>query len=133
MATPDLGEKIVNPTARARFDSCPPIPRLLLVCMSLLLAATTLEKMQSVPGKVWINIGLGILIFVVAIILIRKAAEMNKVLLSVIIFVVFSVVGFNWVYSRNEPKFMTPFIEPLAKFFPTAGKQAEKEKRVLPQ
>lgn len=101
--------------------------------MSLLLAATTLEKMQAVPAKVWINIGLGILVFVVGIILLRKAAEMNKVLLSVIIFVVVTIVGFNWVYSRNEPKFMTPIIEPLANFFPSAGKQAEKEKRIMPQ
>lgn len=100
--------------------------------MSLLLAATTLQKMQAVPAKMWINISIGLLIFVVAIIIIRKAAEMNKVLLSVILFVVFSIVGFNWVYSRNEPKFLTPLIEPLANFFPSAGKQAEKEKRILP-
>jgi hypothetical protein len=101
--------------------------------MSLLLAATTLEKMQAVPAKVWINIGIGILVFVVGIILIRKAAGMNKVLLSVIIFVVVTIVGFNWVYSRNEPKFMTPIIEPLADFFPSAAKKADKEKRILPQ
>lgn len=100
--------------------------------MSLLLAATTLQKMQAVPAKMWINISIGLLIFVVAIIIIRKAAEMNKVLLSVILFVVFSIVGFNWVYSRNEPKFLTPLIEPLANFFPSAGKQAEKEKHILP-
>jgi hypothetical protein len=94
-----------------------------------LLAATTLEKMQAVPFKVWLNIGMAIVIFIVAIILLRKAAEMNKVVLCAIIFVVITSVGFNWVYSRNEPAFMTPFIEPLAKFLPSAGKQEAKEKR----
>ncbi|MET0262194.1 MAG: hypothetical protein ABW223_04805 [Rariglobus sp.] len=94
----------------------------------LLLAATALEKMQAVPPKVWLNIALGILILIAAIILIRKAAEMNKVLLAVIIFVVITGVGFNWVYARNEPKFLTPLIDPIAKFFPTAAKKAEKEK-----
>ena len=95
----------------------------------LLFAATTLEKMQAVPTKVWINLGLAVLIFFAAVIIIRKAAEMNKVLLSVIIFVVVTSVGLQWVYYRNEPKFITPLIEPLAKFFPTADKQAEKENR----
>jgi putative effector of murein hydrolase len=96
----------------------------------LLLAATALEKMQAVPTKVWINVGLAVLIFFVAVILIRRAAEMNKMLLGVIIFVVISSVGFHWVYYRNEPKFISPLIEPLAKFLPTAGKQAEKSKRM---
>jgi len=81
--------------------------------------------------KVWINVALFLLIFVVALFIIRKAAEMNKVLLAVIIFVVMSIVGFNWIYSRNEPKFLTPIIDPIAKFFPTAEKQAEKEKKPL--
>lgn len=96
----------------------------------LYLAATALEKMQAVPTKVWINCALGILIFFVAIFLLRKAAEMNKVLLAVIIFIVVTTLGFNWVYSRNEPKFLTPVIEPIANFFPSAAKKAEKENRV---
>jgi uncharacterized membrane protein len=98
----------------------------------LLLAATTFEKLQAVPAKVWLNLGMAVLIFIAAIIVLRKAAEMNKVVLSAIIFVILTSVGFNWVYARNEPSFMTPIIEPLAKFFPSAGKQAEKEKRVHP-
>lgn len=98
-----------------------------------LLAVTTLEKLRNVPDKVWFNLALGVLIFIAAIILVRKAAEMNKVLLAAIIFVILSGVGFNWIYARNEPRFMTPIIEPLAKFFPSVGKQAEKEKRsVIP-
>lgn len=96
----------------------------------LLLAATALEKMQDVPAKIWLNLAIGILIFFAAVIVIRKAAEMNKVVLSALIFVVVSVVGFNWVYSRNEPKFLTPVIDPIAEFFPTAEKKAAKEKRV---
>lgn len=97
----------------------------------LLLAATALEKMQAVPMKVWGNVALFILIFFVAIVVIRKAAEMNKVLLSVIIFVVVSIVGLNWIYARNEPKFLTPIVEKIAAFFPSAEKQAAKEKKIL--
>jgi len=97
----------------------------------LLLAATALEKMRDVPVKVWMNLGMGILIFVAAVIIIRKAAEMNKVLLSVIIFVVLTSVGFNWIYSRNEPKFLTPIVDQIANFLPSAEKKAEKEKRTF--
>ncbi len=97
----------------------------------LFLAATTLEKMKDVPVKVWMNLGMGILIFVAAVIIIRKAAEMNKVLLSVIIFVVLTSVGFNWIYSRNEPKFLTPIVDQIANFLPSAEKKAEKEKRTF--
>lgn len=125
-------EKFVNPPPGAAFGSCH-LPRALFFsAIMLLLAATTLEKLQAVPVKVWLNIGLAILIFIAAIIIIRKAAEMNKVLLSVIIFVIITSVGFNWIYARNEPKFLTPLIEPLAKFFPTAGKKADKEKHITP-
>ncbi len=95
----------------------------------LLFAVTALEKMQAVPLAFWLNLALGVLILVAAVILIRKAAEMNKVLLSVIIFVVVSGVTFHWVYSRNEPAFMTPFVDLIADFLPSAEKQAQKQKR----
>lgn len=94
----------------------------------LLLAATALEKMQAVPTKVWINLALGVLIFFAIIIVIRKAAEMNKALLVVIIFVVCSSVGLNWIYYRNEPKFLTSFVDKISNFLPTAATKAKKEK-----
>ena len=46
---------------------------------------------------------------------------MNKFVLFAVIVVVVMVVGFTWVYERNEPKFMTPFIDSIAPFFPTAA------------
>lgn len=99
----------------------------------LLLAATALEKLHNVPAKVWINFGIGVLIFVGVVILIRKAAEMNKVVLGVVVFVVLTIVGFNWVYSRNEPQFLTPFVEKIAPFFPSASAKAKKADKFIPQ
>ncbi len=98
----------------------------------LLFAVTGLEKLQAVPLKIWINLIMGLLIVIAAIIFLRKAAEMNKVLLGVIIFVVVTSVGFNWVYARNEPKFMSPFIDRIADFFPSGGPDARKEKKGIP-
>ena len=53
--------------------------------------------------------------------------------LATIIFIVLTSVGFNWIYARNEPKFLTPYIDPIAQFFPTMEKKAEKEKRPILQ
>jgi hypothetical protein len=46
---------------------------------------------------------------------------MNKLVLALIVFVVGGVLGFTWIYERNEPAFMTPIIDPIANsgFFPT--------------
>ena len=96
----------------------------------LLLAATTLEKIHAVPLKIWTNLGLGVLVLIAGIFVIRKAAQMNKILLSVIIFVALSCVGFNWIYARNEPAFLTPIIEKLAGFFPSAQKQSQHAKKI---
>lgn len=98
----------------------------------LLFAVTGLEKLQAVPLKIWINLTMGLLIVIAAIIVLRKAAEMNKILLSVIIFVVVTSVGFNWVYSRNEPKFMSPLIDRIAAFFPSGGANARKDNKNIP-
>jgi len=77
--------------------------------------------------KVWGNLAMFIFIFIASIFVIRKAAEMNKAVLCAIIFVVISCVGLNWVYARNEPKFLTPIVEKIAPFFPSAGSYANKQ------
>jgi len=96
--------------------------------MSLLLAATALEKMQAVPTRVWINIGIAVVLFIVAVVVLRKLAGVNKIWLSVVAFVVLTIVGFNWIYSRNEPAFLTPVIDKIAPFFPTSSTKTEKTK-----
>ncbi|MGC4072062.1 MAG: hypothetical protein QM760_06010 [Nibricoccus sp.] len=89
----------------------------------LILAATTLEKVKTVPPMFWVKAVAVIAAFIVAVILIQKVFHMNKLVLALIIFVVSGIVGFTWVYERNEPAFMTPVIEAIAGsgFFPTKG------------
>ena len=53
--------------------------------------------------------------------------KMNKIIAAVIVFVVCTVVFFSWVYNRNEPAFLTPFVSRLAPFFPSAGSYASKQ------
>src|SRR3954468_11756249 len=87
----------------------------------LLLAVTALEKIQTLPPAIWGKIAIAILAFVLVIFLFRRVMKMNKIIAAVIVFVVFTVVFFNWVYYRTEPKFMTPMMDRIAPFFPSAG------------
>ncbi len=89
----------------------------------LLFAATALEKIKDVPPMFWVKVAAALVGFIVAVILIQKVWQMNKLVLALIIFVVGGVLSFSWVYKRNEPAFMTWLIEPIANsgFFPTEG------------
>lgn len=85
----------------------------------LLFALTTMEKLQRVPVEFWLRIVMIISVFTLSVVLIRGISQMNKVVLTVTIFVVVTVFGFSWVYERNEPRMFTPFVEKIAPFFPS--------------
>jgi len=93
----------------------------------LLLAVTALEKAKSMKPEVWLKIGIAIVAFVAAILIFRRIMRMNKILAGVVVFVVCTVVFFSWVYNRNEPRFMTPIVEKIAPFFPSAGAYSSKQ------
>lgn len=93
----------------------------------LLLAVSAMEKAQSMKPEVWLKIGIAVVAFVVVILLFRRIMRMNKVIAGVVVFVVCTVVFFSWVYNRNEPKFMTPIVEKIAPFFPSAGSYSNKQ------
>ena len=95
----------------------------------LLFAVSALEKVSQVPHKVWLNLGIALLVFFIAVYVIKQAAQVNKIWLSIIIFVVLTLVGFHWIYSRNEPKFLTPIVDKLAPFFPSAGSYKAKQQQ----
>jgi len=93
----------------------------------LLLAVTAMEKMKTLKPDVWLKIGIAIVAFIAVILVWRRIMRMNKVIAGVIIFVVGTVVFFSWVYNRNEPKFLTPVVNKIAPFFPSAGSYASKQ------
>ena len=91
------------------------------------LAVTALDKIEKIPPIFWLKALLGVVGFIAVIIALRKIAGMNKVVLAIIVFVVTTVVGFNWIYERNEPAMLTPFINKLAPFFPSKGSYGGKQ------
>lgn len=85
----------------------------------LLFALTTLEKLQRVPVEFWLKMVMIVAIFALSIVLLRGISQVNKLFLSILVFLVITGLGFHWIYERNEPKFLTPAIEAIAPFFPS--------------
>jgi hypothetical protein len=96
----------------------------------LFLASSTLDKIKQVPPDAWGKIALGILAFIAAVLLLRKLAGVNKILLSIVSFVAGALLFFSWVYHRNEPAFLTPLIDRIAPFFPSPGSYGNKQQEV---
>jgi hypothetical protein len=77
------------------------------------------DRLRDIPTEFWIKIGIGILILVAVVIVLRKLANANKIILTIVVLLVLSIVGFNWIYERNEPAWATPAVQWLAHYFPT--------------
>lgn len=92
-----------------------------------LLAVSAIDKLKTLKPDVWLKIGIAVGAFIVAILLWRRIMRMNKIVAGVIVFVVATIVFFSWVYNRNEPKFLTPLVERIAPFFPSAGSYTTKQ------
>ena len=98
------------------------------VTMNMILAVTTapvpvstLEKIRAIPADSWLRLGLAVVVLVAFIVVLRKVAKMNKVVLTAVTFFVATVVGFNWIYERTEPEWARPVVSFLAGFLPTKG------------
>jgi hypothetical protein len=89
--------------------------------------ATPLERLKQVPPACWWKISAAVLIIIIVAVVLQRVAQMNKVVLAVILLVVFSVVGVNWIYERNEPAFMTPIVNKIAPFLPSKGSYNAKQ------
>lgn len=83
------------------------------------LAVTTLEKLQDVPTQFWVNAALTLVGGMLSILLVRYASRMNRLVLALIIFLFVTVVGFQWIYERNEPRPLTRYVERVAPYFPS--------------
>jgi len=94
----------------------------------LFLAATTgLDKIKAAPPAFWWKLGAAVLCVIVVVVVLQKIAQVNKMVLAIIAFVIFTVVGVNWIYERNEPAFMTPIVDKIAPFLPSKGAYSTKQ------
>ena len=82
------------------------------------------------PPSFFSKAGIFLAIVVVVVLAVRFLRRSNKIFLSIFLAMGFFILFFNWIYNRNEPAFMTPIIDPIARsgFFLTKGverKQAD--------
>lgn len=84
---------------------------------------TAVERLGEIPHEFWIKLGIGVFGLILLILVLRKVAKINKVVLAVGCVIIFSSVGFYWIYERSEPAWATPVVEWLAGFFPTKGRR----------
>lgn len=85
----------------------------------LLLAASALSRVKDIPPEVWKYVAITVVAIIALVVIVRKLAGTNKIWLTIIAGVVISIVGFQCVYERNEPKFLTPIVDKIAPFFPS--------------
>jgi hypothetical protein len=102
-----------------------------MLFLAAVAAPTALEKLKQIPPAFWLKVGIAVLAIVVAVIALRKLAQMNKIVLTVIVLIILSTVGFSWIYERNEPAWATPVVEKLAGFFPSKGSYDNKQQAPL--
>jgi hypothetical protein len=87
----------------------------------LFLGLTTLEKLQKIPPAFWGKVAIAIAAVIIVFIVVQKVLNVNKFVLGGVVFVAGGLIWFNWIYHRTEPKFLTPLVDRIAPFFPTAG------------
>ncbi len=87
---------------------------------------TVADKLRHIPVEFWWKMALAIAVLITVVVVLRKVAKVNKVMLAVGVGLVSTIVGFNWIYERNEPKWASPAVNWLGGFLPTKGQVASK-------
>jgi len=84
-------------------------------------AHSVTDNLRQIPTEFWLKLLLGIVVLVAIVIVLRKLAKVNKVVLAITVLLVLFFVGMNWIYERNEPAWATPVVQWLAGYFPSKG------------
>ena len=82
-------------------------------------ASSSSGRLSQIPTEFWLKLLLGVAILAGAVIVLRRLARLNKVVLAIGVLLVLSFVGFSWIYERNEPAWATPAVQWLAHYFPS--------------
>lgn len=80
---------------------------------------TALEKIQKIPPAFWLKVGIAVLAVIAVVVVARMFAKANKIIVLIVAAVVCTLIGFNWIYERNEPAWATPIVAKLAEFLPS--------------
>jgi hypothetical protein len=94
--------------------------------LAVLNTSAAADRLHHIPSQVWEQLGIAVLALIIAVIVLRKIARANKVVMVIVVLFAASMVGFNWIYERNEPQWATPAVSFLSGWFPSKGKIEQK-------
>ena len=89
------------------------------------------ERVREIPNAFWVNLGVAVLLLILLVIILRKLAAVNKIVLAMAGIVAIAGLGFSWIYERDEPKFMTPLVEKIAPLLPSKTTYKSKQQNAL--
>ncbi len=95
------------------------------------LVSTALERVREIPSAFWVNLGVAVLLLILLVVILRKLAAVNKIVLAMAGIVAIAGLGFSWIYERDEPKFMTPLVEKIAPLLPSKTTYKSKQQNAL--
>lgn len=95
------------------------------------LVSTALERVREIPNAFWVNLGVAVLLLILLVVILRKLAAVNKIVLVMAGIVAITGLGFSWIYERDEPKFMTPLVEKIAPLFPSKNTYKSNQQNAL--
>ena len=88
--------------------------------------STALERLGQIPMEFWLKFSFAVVAIIMVVVVLRKLAHVNKAVLGVVAGVFLTVMGFSWIYERNEPRWATPAVSFMADFFPSKGTLAQR-------
>lgn len=89
------------------------------------------ERVREIPNAFWVNLGVAVLLLILLVIILRKLAAVNTIVLVMAGIVAITGLGFSWIYERDEPKFMTPLVEKIAPLLPSKTTYKSKQQNAL--
>jgi uncharacterized membrane protein len=88
--------------------------------------STALERLSQIPMEFWLKFSFAVVAIIIAVLVLRKLAHVNKAVLAIVAGVFVTAMGFSWIYERNEPHWATPAVSFVADFFPSKGMLAQR-------
>ena len=89
------------------------------------------ERVREIPNAFWVNLGVAVLLLILLVIILRKLAAVNTIVLVMAGIVAITGLGFSWIYARDEPKFMTLLVEKIAPLLPSKTTYKSKQQNAL--
>ncbi|MDF9827460.1 putative membrane protein YqjE [Ereboglobus sp. PH5-5] len=82
------------------------------------------QTFMEMPVDFWVKtlIAAGVLFLLFTVV--KKAARLGQIATLLLVLFILGVIGYKWVRQRNEPAFMTPIVDFVARFFPQPSSPA---------